>query len=93
MVSKTCQEEGHPEFELQRSVNIPDWETCSILCWANQLCTDGWHYSVTGKLCILYSRCTHQVSDENNLVGNRNCHATRKQLIVSNSQRVKRVFC
>ena len=79
MISKTCEEEGQQQFELQRSVNIPNWETCSIICWSKQQCTGGWHYSVTGKFCTLYRSCTPKVSnDENNLVGNRNCHATRK---------------
>ena len=80
--NKTCTEKGQQQFELQRTLNIPDWETCSILCWGKSelenLCWD-WEFSVTGKLCILYRTCTRQPrDDENNIVGNRNCHATRK---------------
>ena len=78
----TCVEHDlfEPErFELQRTVNIPDWETCSILCWAKPQCTGGWHYHVTGKICILYRQCTPKRSDdENNLVGDRDCRATGK---------------
>ena len=75
---KTCEEQG-TEFEIQRAVNIPDWEACSVVCLGKPECTDGWHYNVEGKLCILYRRCTPRNSnDNNNIVGNRTCHATRK---------------
>ena len=77
----TCEEHDldAEQFEIKQAVNIPDWEACSILCWDNQQCTGGWHYHVTGKLCILYLQCTPKPSkDVNNLIGDRNCHEMRK---------------
>ena len=78
MQNKTCQEQGAPS-ELHRAVNVPDWKVCSTICWARPQCLGGWQYYVKEKLCILYRTCTAiPSSDKNKLLGDRNCHATRK---------------
>ena len=72
----TCN--GPRSVERSEHGNIPDWEACSILCFSKEDCLS-WHYYVKGRLCKLYNNC--QPLDSNNeddLIGNRNCHATRK---------------
>ena len=58
--------------------NIPDWKACSVLCFSKDDCL-GWHYSAKGRLCRLYNICEPTASpNDDDVVGDRNCHAKRK---------------
>ena len=65
-------------METSRHGNVPDWQTCSVICLSKSAADcGGWHY--LSKTCTLFTQCTPADADnKDSITGGRRCHGKRK---------------